>query len=299
MSRLQPFPAEPLPGLPVPRRGKVRDVFAAGRDQMVIVATDRISAFDVVLEPGIPGKGIILNQVSNFWFNRLVDLAPNHLLATEPADFPPPFTGRSELAGRSVLVRRLDMLPVECVVRGYIVGSGWKEYQDRGSVCGLPLPVGLRLADRLPEPLFTPSTKADVGHDENISFEQVVELIGSARAEQIRELSLALYRQAAAYAEERGIIIADTKLEFGLDDEERLVLADEVFTPDSSRFWPVAEYRPGSNPPSFDKQFVRDWLETSGWDKNPPAPSLPTDVQLGTLERYREAYRRITGRDVL
>lgn len=299
MVRPQLYPAGPPSDLPLLKRGKVRDVFDAGPDRLLIVATDRISAFDVVLEPGIPGKGVILNQLSNFWFHRVSGLVANHLLETDADAFPPPFAGRPELAGRSAIVRRLQMLPVECVVRGFIVGSGWKEYCDHNSVCGIPLRAGLQLADRLPEPLFTPSTKADVGHDENISFDQVVQLIGGPRAEQVRDLSLALYRHAASFAEERGIIIADTKLEFGLDDNDSLILADEVFTPDSSRFWPVSEYRPGVNPPSFDKQYVRDWLEASGWDKSPPAPSLPEEVQLGTIARYQEAFRRITGQEVL
>ena len=298
MPALRPYPAEPPTDLPLLKRGKVRDVFDAGGDQLVVVASDRISAFDVVLEPGIPGKGVILTQLSNFWFTQTASLTANHILGTDPASFPAPFTARDELAGRAVLVRRLRMLPVECVVRGYLVGSGWKEYQQLGSVCGISLPAGLRLADPLPQPLFTPSTKADVGHDENITFDQVVESIGGPLAETVRDLSLVLYRQASSLAESRGILIADTKLEFGQDDQNDLVLADEVFTPDSSRFWPASEYAPGHNPPSFDKQFVRDWLEASGWDKNPPAPALPAEVQQGTLDRYLEAYRRLTNQEL-
>jgi len=292
------FPAEPLfPDLLV-KRGKVRDVYRAGGDRFLIVATDRISAFDVVLSPGVPDKGVVLTQLSNFWFASLADVVPGHLVATEPTAFPPPFASRPELDGRACLVRSVQIVPVECVVRGFIVGSGWKEYQARGTVCGLALPAGLRQADRLPQPIFTPSTKAEVGHDENIPFDEVVRRVGAATAERLREVSLALYRRAAAYAEARGIIIADTKFEFGLDEAGGLVWADEALTPDSSRFWPADRYRPGANPPSFDKQFVRDWLEASGWNKQPPAPALPPDVVERTRALYFEAYRRLTGRDL-
>ena len=280
------------------RRGKVRDIYQTGADTLVIVASDRISAFDVVLSPGIAGKGVVLTQLSNFWFAELADVAANHLLATDVAHFPEPFASCSDLHARSCLVRALDIVPIECVVRGYLVGSGWKEYQAVGSVCGVRLPAGLRLADRLPEPIFTPSTKAEVGHDENISFDRTAALVGGEVAERLRSLSLALYRRAARYAEAKGIIIADTKFEFGLDDGGALVWADEALTPDSSRFWPAAEYRPGANPASFDKQFVRDWLEASGWDKKPPAPILPDAVIEGTLARYLEAFRRLTGREL-
>ncbi len=280
------------------KRGKVRDVYGAGEGRLLIVATDRISAFDVVLSPGIPGKGLILNQLSNFWFSRLCHLVPHHVLATELASFPPPYSQNPLLAGRATLVRSLRIVPVECIVRGYLVGSGWKEYQRSGSVCDIPVPAGLALAERLPQPLFTPSTKAEVGHDENISFDEVVGLVGGAVAERLRQVSLEIYQSAAAYALERGIIIADTKFEFGLDERGELVWADEALTPDSSRFWPAAAYRPGTNPPSFDKQFVRDWLEASGWNKEPPAPQLPDDVVAGTQERYLEAFRRLTGRDL-
>jgi phosphoribosylaminoimidazole-succinocarboxamide synthase len=280
------------------RRGKVRDLYRTAAGDLVIVASDRISAFDVVLSPGIPGKGVVLTQLSNFWFERLADVAPCHLLATDLARLPEPFSGCAELARRACLVRPVRIVPIECVVRGYLVGSGWKEYQASGTVCGIPLPAGLRLADRLPEPIFTPSTKAEVGHDENISFDEAAELVGGAVAERLRSLSLALYRRAAALAESRGIIIADTKFEFGLDEAGTLVWADEALTPDSSRFWPAAEYRPGANPPSFDKQFVRDWLEGSGWNKRPPAPTLPEGVVEGTLARYLEALHRLTGSEL-
>jgi phosphoribosylaminoimidazole-succinocarboxamide synthase len=280
------------------RRGKVRDIYQTGSEHLLIVASDRISAFDVVLSPGIPGKGVVLNQLSNFWFTLLADVTPSHLVATELAHFPEPFSSCSELDRRACLVRSLRIVPIECVVRGYLVGSGWKEYGAHGSVCGIPLPAGLRLADRLPEPIFTPSTKAEVGHDENISFDRTVELVGGDVAERLRAVSIALYRRAAAYAESRGIIIADTKFEFGLDESGALVWADEALTPDSSRFWPAADYRAGANPPSYDKQFVRDWLEASGWNKQPPAPALPEPVVEGTLRRYREAFKALTGRDL-
>jgi phosphoribosylaminoimidazole-succinocarboxamide synthase len=293
-----PFPATPLAGGALLRRGKVRDLYDAGDAGLLIVASDRVSAFDVVLSPGIPGKGIVLNQLSNFWFETLGDVVPNHLLATAQAGFPPPYDGMAALDGRACLVRRLAIVPVECVARGYLIGSGWKEYRAGASVCGIPLPAGLQMADRLPEPLFTPSTKAEVGHDENIPFEAVVGLVGADLASRLRALTLELYRRAAAVAERRGIIIADTKFEFGVDAAGTLHLADEALTPDSSRFWPADGYRPGSSPPSFDKQFVRDWLEASGWNKQPPAPALPPEVIAGTQARYLEAYRRLTGRQL-
>jgi phosphoribosylaminoimidazole-succinocarboxamide synthase len=290
-----PFPTEPLfPELLV-KRGKVRDVYRAGDDRLVVIASDRISAFDVVLSPGVPGKGVVLTQLSNFWFSTLADVVPHHLVATELSGFPEPFASASALRGRASLVRALEIVPVECVVRGYIVGSGWKEYQQRGTVCGIALPAGLRQAERLAEPVFTPSTKASAGHDENITFDDVVRLVGGPAAEKLRERSVELYRRAASVAEERGIIIADTKFEFGRDPDGELVWADEALTPDSSRFWPRDRYRPGANPPSFDKQYVRDWLEQSGWNKQPPAPPLPPDVVAKTRELYLEAYRRLTG----
>jgi phosphoribosylaminoimidazole-succinocarboxamide synthase len=291
-----PYPTAPIFPDRLLKRGKVRDVYRAGEGCLLVVATDRISAFDVVLDPGVPGKGVVLNRLSNFWFETLAKVTPNHVRATELADFPEPFASASVLAGRACLVRTVRIVPVECVVRGYIAGSGWKEYQAKGSVSRVPLPPGLRQAERLPHPIFTPSTKADVGHDENIAFDEVVKLAGGDIAERLRDVSLELYRRAAALAEARGIIIADTKFEFGLDEERRLVWADEALTPDSSRFWPADRYRTGSNPPSFDKQYVRDWLEGSGWNKQPPAPTLPSEVVAKTRELYLEAFRRLTGR---
>ena len=278
-------------------RGKVRDIYAVD-DALLLVATDRISAFDSVLSPGIPGRGIILTQLSTFWFRRFADRVPNHLLATDLAAFPAPFNRCPELAGRSVLVRRLEAIPVECVARGYLVGSGWKEYQTDGTVCGIRLPGGLTESARLSQPIFTPATKATDGHDENISFERMVGIVGEETATRLRDLTLELYRAAADYALERGIIIADTKFEFGKDGDGRIVWMDEALTPDSSRFWPADAYEPGRSQASFDKQFVRDWLEASGWNKEPPAPTLPQHVVEGTLSRYRDAYRLLTGEDL-
>ena len=278
-------------------RGKVRDIYAHD-DALVLVATDRISAFDCVLSPGIPGRGIILTRLSSFWFNKFSDLVPNHLRATDLADFPEPFSSHPELAGRSVLAHRLEPIPVECVARGYISGSGWKEYGASESVCGIQLPTGLVESDRLPEPVFTPATKATEGHDENISFDRMVSIVGGELAEKLRDLTLELYTAAADYARERGILIADTKFEFGFDGDRNIVWMDEALTPDSSRFWPAADYQPGRSQASFDKQYVRDWLEASGWDKEPPAPTLPPEVVEGTLSRYLEAYRLLTGADL-
>jgi phosphoribosylaminoimidazole-succinocarboxamide synthase len=282
-----------IPGGKLVSRGKVRDIYAVD-DGLLLVATDRISAFDCVLSPGIPGRGVILTQLSNFWFDRFADV-PNHLLATDRARFPQPYCDHAELDRRSVLVRRLEPFPVECVARGYLAGSGWKEYRDGGSVCGVRLPSGLRESDRLPEPIFTPATKAAEGHDENISFDRAAEILGGPTAERLRDLTLRLYREAAAYALERGIIIADTKFEFGRDVDGRIVWIDEALTPDSSRFWPADSYEPGHGQPSYDKQYLRDWLEASGWSKQPPAPVLPPEIVEGTLDRYREAYRQLTG----
>ena len=278
-------------------RGKVRDIYATD-DALVLVATDRISAFDSVLSPGIPGRGEILTRLSTFWFRRFADRVPNHLLATDLADFPTPFKNHPELAGRSVFVRRLEPIPVECVARGYLSGSGWKEYSADGTVCSIRLPQGLTESARLPEPIFTPATKATDGHDENISFERMVGIVGEETATRLRDLTLELYGAAADYARECGIIIADTKFEFGFDGDGRIVWMDEALTPDSSRFWPANDFQPGRPQASFDKQYVRDWLEASGWDKEPPAPTLPPEVVEGTLSRYREAYRLLTGEDL-
>ncbi len=286
-----------IPGGELVSRGKVRDIYAHN-DALVLVATDRISAFDCVLSPGVSGRGIILTRLSSFWFHRFSDLVPNHLLATELVDFPEPYRSHPELAGRSVLAKRLRPIPVECVARGYISGSGWKEYQASGEVCGIPLPDGLVESDRLSTPIFTPATKATEGHDENISFDRMVSIIGGELAERLRDLTLEIYGRAADYALERGIIIADTKFEFGLTDDGAVVWMDEALTPDSSRFWPVDEYRPGGAQPSFDKQYLRDWLVKSGWNKEPPAPTLPSEVVQGTLERYSEAFRLLTGAEI-
>ena len=286
-----------LPGLQPCARGKVRDLYEAGGN-LLFVATDRISAFDCVLPTAIPNKGRVLTELSLFWFDFLRALTPNHLVTADVSRYPEPFSGhREQLAGRSMLVRRARMAPLECVARGYLAGSGWKEYRAGGTVCGIPLPSGLRESDRLPEPIFTPATKAETGHDLNISFDEAAGLVGRALAGRLRDLTLAIYSRAAAYAEERGIIIADTKFEFGFVGEE-LVLADEVLTPDSSRFWPKEAYRPGISPPSFDKQYVRDYLEQIGWNKQPPAPALPPEIAQRTGEKYQAALRQLTGRDL-
>ena len=276
-------------------QGKVRDIFDLG-DQLLIVATDRISAFDVVLPDPIPYKGEVLTKISLFWFDLLGDIVPNHLLSADECDLPESLADHaSALRGRFMLVKKAEVFPVECIVRGYLAGSGWKEYQEHGTVCGQALPEGLVESSRLPEPIFTPSTKAAIGeHDENISFEQMVGIIGAEAAERLRDVSIALYSAARDHAATRGIIIADTKFEFGLVDGE-ITLIDEVLTPDSSRFWPADEYEPGRGQASFDKQFVRDWLETTDWDKKPPAPALPEDVIVMTAEKYVEAYETITG----
>jgi phosphoribosylaminoimidazole-succinocarboxamide synthase len=283
-------------GLARLHQGKVRDIYAVDDRHMLIVTTDRLSAFDVVLPDPIPGKGRVLTQISNYWFARTRHIVPNHLAAYPLSRAVPDAAVRALLADRSMIVRRLTALPVEAVVRGYLIGSGWKDYQRTGEVCGIALPPGLRLADRLPEPIFTPSTKAERGqHDENVAYAAVESLIGRERAAQVREAAIALYRYAADHALARGIIIADTKFEFGVDDSGTLTLIDEALTPDSSRFWPMDTYRPGTSPPSFDKQFVRDYLETLDWDKRPPAPHLPAEVIRRTSEKYQEALRRLTG----
>jgi phosphoribosylaminoimidazole-succinocarboxamide synthase len=281
--------------LPLIQRGKVRDIYDIDDRHMLIITTDRLSAFDVVLPTPIPGKGIVLTRVANFWFDFFKDLVPNHLSDLKLKDV---LSDKNELAqakDRSIIVRKLKPLPVEAIVRGYLIGSGWKDYQQTGSVCGISLKAGLELADRLPSPIYTPSTKAEVGeHDINIDFDRTVELVGQELAEQMREVSLKIYSRAAEYALERGIIIADTKFEFGLDEDNRLILIDEILTPDSSRFWPADTYQPGISPPSFDKQYVRDYLETLDWDKTAPGPELPEDVVDNTASKYEEARKRLT-----
>ena len=285
-----------LPGLELVHRGKVRDVYAVDDKTLLIVATDRLSAFDVVLPDPIPRKGEILTQTALFWFRRTRTLVPNHLLERPLDAVLPAGVDHDAYRLRSSVTRRLRPLPIEAVARGYLIGSGWKDYQAAGSVCGVALPPGLQLADRLPEPIFTPATKAAAGeHDENIAYEQVVELVGPGLAAQVRDLTLRIYGEAASYARERGIIIADTKFEFGLDEDGTLFLIDEILTPDSSRFWPADEWRPGASPPSFDKQFVRDYLETLDWNKQAPGPRLPAEIIARTADKYREAYRRLSG----
>ena len=291
-----------LGSLPLTARGKVRDIYALRDDELLFVATDRISAFDHVLGSGIPDKGKILTQLSLFWFDFLKITVPNHLITTAVADFPPelqPFT--AQLEGRSMLVKRAKMFPVECVVRGYLSGSGWKDYQQTGAVCGIKLPRGLRESDRLPEPIFTPAAKNNVGHDENISFSQMVNTIGQKAAEDLRSLTLTIYEKAGGHAASKGLILADTKFEFGTardekNGNEQIILADEVLTPDSSRYWPAETYHPGGPQPSFDKQYVRDYLESIHWNKQAPAPSLPSEVVDRTREKYLDAFRLITGR---
>jgi len=284
-----------IKSLPFLHRGKVRDLYAVGDDKLLVVQTDRLSAFDVILPDPVPGKGEVLTAVSNFWFDKLSHVIPNHLTGIAPESVVSA-AEQAQVRGRAFVTRKLKPLPIEAIVRGYLVGSGWKDYQKTGSVCGIKLPAGLREAQKLPEPLFTPSTKAAVGeHDENISFEQAVELLGEARAKEVRNATLALYIEAADYAATRGIIIADTKFEFGVDEAGKLYLIDEALTPDSSRFWPADQYQVGSNPPSFDKQFVRDWLESSGWNKRAPAPRVPQDILQKTADKYREALVKLTG----
>jgi phosphoribosylaminoimidazole-succinocarboxamide synthase len=289
-----PMSASTLQSLPLVYRGKVRDTYAVGADRLLIITTDRISAFDVVMREPIPGKGHVLNAMSEFWFARLAGIGPNHLTGIDPQSVVAP-AEREQVAGRSVVALRLQPLPIEAVVRGYLIGSGWSDYCRDGKVCGIALAPGLHQAQQLPEPLFTPAHKAELGaHDENIRFEQVAERIGTAMAERVRDFSLRLYRRAAALALERGIIIADTKFEFGLDADGQLRLMDEVLTPDSSRFWPADRYQVGQSPPSFDKQFLRDWLERQPWDKKPPPPPLPPEIAQRTAARYREALERLT-----
>jgi phosphoribosylaminoimidazole-succinocarboxamide synthase len=274
--------------------GKVRELYGFG-DQLLLVASDRISAFDVIIPTPIPDKGRVLTGLSLFWFERTAGLVPNHLVTAVPAELPEAARSEPGIEGRAMLTRRLTMFPIECVVRGYLAGSGWKEYRAAGAVCGHPLPAGLCEAEQLPEPIFTPATKAESGHDINIDLETAGGLIGRDRAAELERVSIALYRQAADYAAERGIIIADTKFEFGLDPSGQVVLGDEVLTPDSSRFWPMEGYEPGRTQPAFDKQYLRDWLETLDWDKTPPGPELPDEIAEGTRSRYVEAYELLTG----
>jgi phosphoribosylaminoimidazole-succinocarboxamide synthase len=281
--------------LPRIGKGKVRDIYAVGADKMLIVTSDRLSAFDVVLSDPIPDKGRVLNEMANFWFERLGHIVPNQLTGIDPETVVAE-DEKPQVRGRAVVVQKLKPLPIEAVVRGYIIGSGWKDYQRTGRICGIELPRGLQQAQKLPEPIFTPATKAESGHDENISFADVEQLIGPELAARVRDISIRLYKEAADYAATKGIIIADTKFEFGLTKENQLVLIDEVLTADSSRFWPKDSYRVGISPPSFDKQFVRDYLETLDWNKEPPAPKLPADVIARTSEKYREALQRLTGR---
>ncbi|HOK48099.1 MAG TPA: phosphoribosylaminoimidazolesuccinocarboxamide synthase [Bryobacteraceae bacterium] len=292
----QPILETDFPGVERYARGKVRDVYAAG-DNLLIVATDRISAFDYILATGIPDKGKVLTQLSVFWFDFLKPLTPTHFISASVDDYPAPFQRfRDQLEGRSMLVKRARMIEVECVARGYLSGSGWKEYRATRSICGIPLPPGLKESDKLPEPIFTPATKAHTGHDENVSFDKVAGMIGTDLATRLRDLTLSIYTRAAEYALSRGIIIADTKFEFGFVGDQ-LVLADEVLTPDSSRFWPLETWRPGGPQPSYDKQYVRDYLESIQWNKQPPAPALPPDVAARTSEKYKEAYRALTGKN--
>jgi len=287
-----------LPGVDLLSRGKVRDMYDLG-EHVLIVATDRLSAFDYILPNPIPDKGKVLNQVAEFWFRRSERICLHHIIETDVEHFPEalkPFA--DQLRGRSTLAKKLDMLPVECVARGYLAGSGWKEYQAHGSVCGLQLPPGLQESEQLPEPIFTPATKAEEGHDENISFEEVERMIGKERAAEVRDMTLRLYQAASEFARSRGIIIADTKFEFGYDDEQ-LIIGDEMLTPDSSRFWPADRYEPSRSQPSFDKQYVRDWLEESGWNKQPPVPELPDEIVQGTRDRYLQVFRILTGQEEL
>ena len=286
-----------LRSLPRIGRGKVRDIYAVGDDRMLIVTSDRLSAFDVIMGEPIPDKGRVLTAMADFWFSRLAHIVPNHLTGTDPESVVSGAEEKAQVRGRAIVVKKLNPLPVEAVVRGYIIGSGWKDYQATSAICGIALPKGLAQAQKLPEPIFTPATKAEQGeHDENISFERMCEIVGREVAEKVRAISLRLYTEAAEYAATRGILIADTKFEFGLDSAGNIVLIDEILTADSSRFWPADEYRTGISPPSFDKQFVRDYLETLDWGKRPPAPPLPPEVVEKTAEKYREALTRLTGK---
>lgn len=283
-----------IKSLPFLHRGKVRDIYAVGDDKMLVIQTDRLSAFDVIMEDPIPGKGEILTAMSNFWFKKFGQLMPNHMTDIDPESLVAP-EERDQVRGRAVVVKKFKPLPIEAIVRGYIIGTGWKDYKKTGSVCGIKLPEGLKEAQKLPEVIFTPSTKAAVGeHDQNISFEKMKEIVGADIAEKVRELAVTLYKEAADFAATKGILIADTKFEFGTDEDGKVYLIDEILTPDSSRFWPAASYEVGMSPPSFDKQYVRDWLEAQPWDKKAPAPRLPEDVARRTTEKYNEALRLLT-----
>ena len=296
----QPLMRSSIKSLPMINQGKVRDIYDLGPDSMLLIATDRLSAFDVVLPTPIAGKGAVLTQIANFWFDKLKHIVPNHLTGIDPDSVVTDPAEKAQLGKRAIVVKKLKPLPIEAIVRGYLVGSGWKEYKAGGTVCGIALPAGLQEASKLPEPIFTPSSKAEVGdHDINISLDQAAKLLGKELAEKVSRVSIQLYKEAAEYALTRGIIIADTKFEFGLDEAGELYLIDEALTPDSSRFWPADQYAVGKNPPSFDKQYVRDWLEASGWDKKAPGPELPDDVAAKTGEKYREAYTRLTGREFI
>jgi phosphoribosylaminoimidazole-succinocarboxamide synthase len=286
-----------IKSLPRLGKGKVRDIYAVGDDKMLIVVSDRLSAFDVVLPDPIPDKGRVLNEMANFWFKQLGHIVPNQLTGVDPESVVSP-DEKSQVKGRAIVVKKLRPLPIEAVVRGYIIGSGWKDYQKTGRVCGIELPKGLQQAQKLPEPIFTPATKATDGHDENISFEQAAGLIGRELAEKVRYISIQLYKEASEYAAKKGILLADTKFEFGLTGEGELILIDEAMTPDSSRYWPTDQYQPGGPQPSFDKQFVRDYLEAIHWDKQPPVPSLPDEVVTRTRLKYLEAFRRLTGKEL-
>jgi len=295
----QPLLQSSIKSLPQINQGKVRDIYDIDADKMLIVTTDRLSAFDVVLPTPIAHKGAVLTQIANFWFEKLGHIIPNHLTGIDPNSVVRDPAEKAQLGERAIVVKKLKPLPIEAIVRGYLVGSGWKEYQKSGTVCGIPLPAGLQEASKLPEPIFTPSTKAELGaHDENITLDKAADLVGMDIAAKVSATAIALYKAAAEFALTKGIIIADTKFEFGLDDSGKLYLIDEVLTPDSSRFWPADQYVVGKNPPSFDKQYVRDWLEASGWNKKAPGPELPADVAAKTSEKYREALKQLTGKDI-
>jgi phosphoribosylaminoimidazole-succinocarboxamide synthase len=292
---LKPVYETSIASLPLLGRGKVRDIYAVGDDKLLIVTTDRLSAYDVILPTPVPEKGRVLTELANFWFGRLASIVPNHLTGIDPETVVAP-AEREQVRGRGIVVRKMKTLPVEAVVRGYLEGSGWKEYSEGGKVCGVPLPAGLKRASKLPEPIFTPATKAEAGHhDENITFERMAQMVGDARAKEVRDTAIRLYKAAADYALARGIIIADTKFEFGVDEAGKLHLIDEALTPDSSRFWPLSSWKEGDSPESFDKQYVRNWLDSIGFERKPPAPAMPPDVAARTSEKYQEAARRLMG----